>query len=159
MVGEACMAMTRAFYRSVRAAADVHGSLFGRSRERNNLIEYRGNAHAESPFTAEFIGGGNFFSRRRGFAGKVSTIHTQPAPFFFLFFRIVGDQLACTIFTLKTGISPQWLNELRRLWPSVPVPVSSALVSLLGSVAHCALTSISHLVRYMPLDDLERLRR
>ena len=85
MVGEACMAMTRAFYRSVRAAADVHGSLFGRSRERNNLIEYRGNAHAESPFTAEFIGGGNFFLAGEDLRGRFRQFIPSLHLFFFFF--------------------------------------------------------------------------
>ena len=39
------------------------------------------------------------------------------------FFVVVvgsGNQLAHTNSTLWTRISPQWLSELRRLWPNVP---------------------------------------
>ena len=35
--------------------------------------------------------------------------------------------------TLQARISPQWLSELRRLWPSVPWWVSCELVSLIGT--------------------------
>ena len=31
-----------------------------------------------------------------------------------------GDELVHTISTFKAGVSPQWLKELRRLWPIVP---------------------------------------
>ena len=38
----------------------------------------------------------------------------------FFFFFLSGDKLAHTKSTLQARISPQWLSELRRLWPSVP---------------------------------------
>ena len=39
---------------------------------------------------------------------------------FFLAFFFCGDQLTHTNSTLSARISPQWLSELRRLWPNVP---------------------------------------
>ena len=56
--------------------------------------------------------------------GERWTNHFPPAPFFFF---LSGDQLAHTNSTssfflflfFKATISPQWLSELRQLWPSV----------------------------------------
>ena len=38
---------------------------------------------------------------------------------FFVFYAYNGDQLAHINSTLYARISPQWLSELRQLWPSV----------------------------------------
>ena len=53
------------------------------------------------------------FSSRARILGECSTIHSPPALFFLL------KWLAHTNSTLYAMISPQWLSELRRLWPSV----------------------------------------
>ena len=48
--------------------------------------------------------------------------------FFLFFFFSSEDQLARTSYTLYVRFSPQWLSELRRLWPNVSgyVPKLSA---------------------------------
>ena len=65
-------------------------------------------------------GGGGFFPRLRGFWEKI--INNPPALFFFFFSPLFfnGDQLVHTDSTFLTRDNPQWLSELRRLWPSVP---------------------------------------
>ena len=49
--------------------------------------------------------------------------------FFFIF--LSGDELAHTNSTPEARISPQWLNELIRLWPSVPWRTTCELGSLI----------------------------
>ena len=48
--------------------------------------------------------------------GEGSAIHSPPALFFFFKVEISSR----TNSTLWARISPQWLSELRRLWPNVP---------------------------------------
>ena len=69
------------------------------------------------------------FSSLAGTLGKASTIHARRRLFFFFFFRS-GDQIAHTNLTFWDRISPQWLSQLRRLWPNVPDEFACALVSL-----------------------------
>ena len=61
--------------------------------------------------------------------GECSTVHSPCAFFFFFFWS--GYKLEHTNSTLFVRISPQWLSELRRLWPSVPWQVACELVSWL----------------------------
>ena len=51
--------------------------------------------------------------------------HSFPACAFFFFSN--GDQLARTNSTFQARISPQWLSELRRLWPNVPNKLRTSL--------------------------------
>ena len=46
--------------------------------------------------------------------------------------KLSADQITHTNSTLYTRISPQWLSELRWLWPSVPWWNACELVSLIG---------------------------
>ena len=66
--------------------------------------------------------------------GEGSTI---PRLWFFLYFYFIlyfsADQLAHANSTLYANIGPQWLSELRQLWPSVPWRVACELVSLISS--------------------------
>ena len=56
--------------------------------------------------------------------------HSFPASAFFSFlFLLSGNYLAHTNSTLYARISPQWLGELRRLWPNVSWVVVCELVS------------------------------
>ena len=52
--------------------------------------------------------------------GECSTILSTLALFFFSFLFLRRDLLVHTNFILYGRISPQWLSELRRLWPNVP---------------------------------------
>ena len=52
-----------------------------------------------------------------------------PTCVFVCLFFLSGDQLAHTNSTLYARISPQWLSELGRLWPAVPLQVAGKLVS------------------------------
>ena len=53
--------------------------------------------------------------------GEGWTSRSQPA-FFVFFLKVeIGDKLAHTNSTLYARISRQWLSELRRMWPSVPL--------------------------------------
>ena len=63
------------------------------------------------------------------FVGGRLTIHF-PLPFFFLKLEISWRTHR---FHALGHNSPQWLSELRRLWPSVPRQVACELVSLIGS--------------------------
>ena len=60
--------------------------------------------------------------------GEGSTNHCLPA----LYKNKIGDQLACTIPTVYTRISPQWLSGPSRLWRCVPWRVACELVFLIG---------------------------
>ena len=66
-----------------------------------------------------------------------------------LFIFLSGDQLARTNFTSSSpssssillfcfvaGISPQWLSELRRLWPVFPDELDVSLFSLIAIGSH-----------------------
>ena len=64
--------------------------------------------------------------------GKFWWINPRQRLFSFLFLFNGGDQLAHTNSALLAKISPQWLSELKRLWPSVPWRTAYELVSLLG---------------------------
>ena len=66
------------------------------------------------------------FPRMPGLWEECSTIHS---PLVLFFFFLSGDSLSHTNSTLLGRISPQWLSELRRLWPSVPWWVACELVS------------------------------
>ena len=57
-------------------------------------------------------GGGGFFLTR------FFLDHSFSACAFFLFFSS-GDKHAHTYSTLYARISPQWLSELRQLWPKI----------------------------------------
>ena len=70
------------------------------------------------------------FSSFWGFGGKVQSAFLACA---FFFFGLSWDQIAHTIFLSYDRISPQWLSELRRLWPSVSWWVACELISLIGS--------------------------
>ena len=58
--------------------------------------------------------------------GKCSTIHSPYA--LFLLFCWNGDSLVHTNSTFSARISPQWLGEVRRLWPNFPWQVACELV-------------------------------
>ena len=64
-------------------------------------------------------GGGGFFLAV-GMLGEGSSIPRLRFFFFFSSSFFSGDQLAHTNSTLSARMGPQWLSELRRLWPSVP---------------------------------------
>ena len=66
-----------------------------------------------------------------------STIHCPPALF------LSGDQLAHTCSNFQARISPWWLSELRRLWPSVTRRVARELVFPSGRFPHYAWTAYS----------------
>ena len=66
-------------------------------------------------WTPDETGGGSFLAGR--FLGKGSTIHSLPALFFF------WRKFVHTNSTLFARIGPQWLSELRQLWPCVPCQV------------------------------------
>ena len=63
--------------------------------------------------------------------GECSAIHSTPALFFLFFFvfEVEISSFAYINSTLYARISPQWLSELRRLWPNVPSQVACKLVS------------------------------
>ena len=65
------------------------------------------------------------FSSLAGIFEECSTIRSPACAFFFL----SGDEPSHTDPTLYARISPQWLSELRRLWPNVPLQAVCELVS------------------------------
>ena len=87
-------------------------------RIRYLVLWWRGMPHAPPPPSQPkniISVGGGAFSSLRGLWGKIG--QCIPRLRFFFFF-LSGDQLARTNCTLYVRISPQWLSELRWLWPS-----------------------------------------
>ena len=60
-------------------------------------------------------GGGVFFLACEDFRRMFH--HSFPGPAFFFFFKV---EISLRTLILYARISPQWLSELRRLWPNVP---------------------------------------
>ena len=91
------------------------------------------------------ISGGFFVARILG--GRfIDSFPTCP-----IFSFLNGDQLVHTNSTLYARIGPQWLSELRRLWPSVPWHATS-LFSLL--ILMLCLDSIVSLLRLPWVKDI-----
>ena len=81
-------------------------------------------------YSLKTISNGSCFFLAERILWECSAIHSLPALFFsFFFFFWSEDQLAQPNSTLYTRIGPQWLSELRRLWPSVLWRVACELVS------------------------------
>ena len=84
---------------------------------------------AYGPSPAPYNGG---FFLTAGIGGESSDMYFPPAPFLLLLFFQLVEINSRFNFTPYARIGPQWLNELRRLWPSVQCRVACELVSLIG---------------------------
>ena len=87
----------------------------GRKDSANHNLEYWGCLVIND-------GGGGVFFECEDF-GRISTIHSPPALFFFFFKVEISSRTLVPIFRW------QWLSKLRRLWPSVHWRVACELVS------------------------------
>ena len=75
--------------------------------------------------------GGHFFFACKDFGRMFDHSFPTCAVFFrvFCWFFFLVEISSHTFFILYAMVSPQWLIELRRLWPNVPQQVVSQLVS------------------------------
>ena len=71
------------------------------------------------------------FSSLARISGECSIIHSPPAHFCVCFEVEISSRTLIPLFYAR--ISPQWLRELRRLWPSVPLQVECELRFRIGS--------------------------
>ena len=60
------------------------------------------------------------FSSLSMILGECSIIHSSLVLLFIFFFFFEVEISSRTLIPLYARLSPQWLSELRRLWPNVP---------------------------------------